>query len=481
MKLDQFFRYARAGGSIGAARIVAQGAQFLTFIIAARFLGVEQFGVYALVLVSIMFLLLFAGFGWGQLAATQDEEREEALGLARWAGSGLCLLVVIANLVVWQMGWITNSVMVLGLFLAPLLMLRAMTNVWIACLIVDGKAAKVAGPEAISEVVAMAVAITALFSGLGLLSLGIAKLAQEIVAYLLIRRSAPFRTTRPADKTRVWRQIRFAQNIIGGRAIYFLNDNISTILVGLLLGAADTGLYRAGARLSASGREVIVESMRATFWMRLKESSPEDRRRSARDLIFWAVVAASLVLAGLALVADLVVQILLGEAWAAASLVASLLAVRGILLMPQAILESVLSFTNTVQLGPRLAFISALASTLLLIAFTPLGLAWAAASQVLAALVTVATTGWALNRVLELRPREFLFIFWKPAVCAMVMAAAVLGFRMLHADASLPAQLVELFGSMGIGLTTFVVSLCVLHKPVRGYLWHRLNLIRAVS
>lgn len=478
--MSQFFTYAKAGGSIGAARVVAQVAQFLTFIVAARFLGVAEFGVYALAIVAIMFLLLFAGFGWGQLAATREEEREEALWLAQRAGIVLCLVVLVGSFMLGQTGVIAQNVMVLGFCLAPLLFLRAHINVWNACLIVDGKAAKVAKAEAFSELVAMLVAISSLAAGFGLVSLGFAKLAQEITAFFLIRRVAPFTQVSPSDGGKLGRQVHFAKNIIGGRAITFLNENISTILIGLLLGASDTGLYRAGARISASGREVIVETLRTTFWMRLKQVAPQQRMENAKDLIFWAVTLAMLCLAGLALVADLVVVVLLGDEWAGAAIVASILALRGVILMPQAILEAVLSFTDRAELGPRLAIVSAVASVALLVVFTPFGLMWAAASQALAALVALVTTGWALNRVLGMSPKTFVSIFPRPLTCGVAMAASVLAFRYLHSDIDTVSRIIELIGSICIGFVTFVVTLSVLHRPVRSVLLRWLSFDRGL-
>ena len=468
-------RYLKSGSSIGTARVIAQASQFAGFIFAARFLTVEQFGVYALVLVFIMFLMLFAGFGWPQLAATFDTERGEALTLARRAGVVLCIGLIGLSLLAFRLDLIPVEALQLSLCLAPLLYLRASTNVWSACLTVDGKATKVATLEATSELTALVTLIAALYAGFGILSLGFAKLTMEIVAYFMARQSTDFRSSTPTVAAHVPRQMRFALNVIGGRVINFANENMSTVIIGGFLGAAGTGLYRAGARFSSSGREVIAEMMRTVSWMRLKTTPAEGWHDASKDLIFWSLSIGFLLLTGLAVVADLVVLLLLGEKWALAAPVASILAIRAILLLPQTTLETLMSISDRVRLAPRLAAVSAIASILLLVVMAPFGLIWAAASQLIAALVTVAATIWGFHHILKQPALPYLTIFTKPIVASAFMVASVLLYRSLHADTHLPEQIVELLLSVLIGTLVYGIALITLHPPIRHFVATKLR------
>ena len=460
-------RYIKSGGSIGTARIVAQAAQFCGFVFAARFLTVAEFGLYALVLVLIMFLMLFAGFGWAQLAATSDDERGEALGLARRAGALLAAGLVIFSFLAFEAGLIPSAALQLCLCLAPLLYLRANTNVWSACMTVDGKATKVAMLEATSEISALAALIFSLNAGLGLLSLGIAKFVQELVAYFLARQHTDFRTAEPLVIGRVPRQLRFALSVIGGRVINFANENMSTVIIGAFLGPIGTGLYRAGARFSSSGREVIAEMMRTASWIRLRGVGEDGWSHATKELVFWSLAIGFLLLAGLAVVADLVVELLLGEQWAPAAPVASLLAIRAVFLLPQTTLETLMSYSDNVRLAPWLAAISAVASIVALLVMAPYGLYWAAASQLIVALVTVATTTWAFHYILKERAASFIAIFVKPMIAGGIMVAAVLAFRGVHADATVGQQIAELLLSIVIGAIVYVIVLGIIHPPIR--------------
>lgn len=416
---------------LGLSRVWSLGAQFATFVIAARFLGPEDFGVYALVYLVCSFLLLAAGMGWGEYAFTNEDERPSAVAGALTAGLGGGVALAAAGYVADRMIAANGDLFLLSALLAGFMPLRAANAMLLSQLIVKDRLNRVASAQMLSETAFLIATAACLNMGLGLVSLGIAKIAQETTSLAICwQRSYPL-VARWPDAARLRQMIGFVSKIQLSALAGFAQENISTLLIGLFLGPGGTGLYRAGARFPGAVSEVISEPLKPIAWISIRDAGNDPRRlrSSVLTLLTISLSAGAAAFTGLSLVAHTLVATLLGSEWSPAAMVIIMLAARRFLLLPVSVLLPLLAFSGHLNLAPRVAVASAILSGIALIIFAPFGLNWAAAGQVLATLGAVWIMMPAVQRAAGLRLTDIASTLLPAAAGCVAMVLVVLMSR----------------------------------------------------
>src|SRR5690606_7527185 len=93
----------RGGLLTALSRVVSQGAQFATFMVAAASMGPEAFGVFALVSAAVVILNALAGSGWPEYAmqwSGEPAQQRRVLAMAIFSGFAMTLAAMALSLLV---------------------------------------------------------------------------------------------------------------------------------------------------------------------------------------------------------------------------------------------------------------------------------------------------------------------------------------------------------------------------------------------
>ncbi|WP_299822210.1 oligosaccharide flippase family protein [uncultured Jannaschia sp.] len=465
----------RSAGALGLARIWAMAAQFAAFVVAARFLGPEDFGIYALVFLFCSFLLLAASMGWGEYAFTHETERDGVVAVSLAAGlAGGAILAVgggIVDALTGAQGRIAPLCALLGLFMP----LRAKNAMQVSRLLSTDRTLRVAGAQVFSETTFVLAITISLNLGLGLLSLGIARIAQEGMAMAICRTSGVCIFGHWPDRARLGPMMRFVTQAQLTAMAGFAQGNISTLLIGLFLGPLGTGLYRAGARFPGAVSELISEPLKPVAWIGLRavRDNTLRMREQARSLMIAILTVGAAAFAGLSLIAGDLVFVLLGPDWRPVGGLIVLLAARQFFLLPNTLLMAVLALSDRLALAPRIGFATAALSASALVVTAPFGLGWAAGGQVVTAMVDAGIVCIAMRRVIGLDPVSILRSLMPAAAGCVAMALTVIGgTTMLEArlpDAMDPAlrAICRIILSIAAGSLAYAAVVLVLDAKLR--------------
>lgn len=457
------------------ARIVAQITQFSGFVVAARFLGPTEFGLFSLIYLFTILLTLVASAGWRELMLTHDNQGDAAQFLALVLGCGAGLLFGLGGTVYAELSGMQVGLLcwLLGLAIAPV----CVASVQSGRLIAEGRAARLAQVQIVGELAALGALIISLFAETGVLALGISKLVYAVVALLTALLATRWLGLRVPGWGEFRRMVRFTGSILMSRLIFFSQENASLLLVGTFLGPASAGLYRAGGRIAGALAEILTQTVQIVSWSALRqarESSDEERGKSLETPVIKLLTALIVVslpaFLGLAIIAPLVIATLLGPEWGPAATVLSVLSVRRLVTQPQSILEPILSLAGKVKIVPRIAAVNAGASLVMLVVMAPHGLLFAAIGQAIAGIIAMPLTLWALRTYAGVTMPSLLREIWPALVSAAVMVGAI-ALTMIGLEIWIaPAPWVQLLVCALVGWATYLVLICLLMSEARQFL-----------
>ncbi len=463
---------AGASGTVGrgswvvAARLVSQGAQFLTMLAAARVMDLADFGAFALLSALAIGLARVSEAGWREYVMTAEdaEARAQANILALLCGLAALAIGILAS------GWLylvaqeprgaaVTAPMALWVLLTTLSATQA------GALVRDGRLAALAITQIAGELAGFAAALAVFAAGGGIFGLVAAKLASQLcvlAACLLATRWFPVAPLRPAKAREAFH---FSRRILATRLVAFAQDNASLFAIGFLVGPAGAGLFRAAGRLAGSLLELVAEPLRLLAWSDLRKGDPG---RAAGRLLSLALLVSTPLFVGLAVTAEEAVDILLGPGWGESAPLLGAFALAGLLSVAGVITEPLFVVKGRIDLVPPVTLAVSLVKLLALVAAAPFGIGWIAVAQFAATLVTLPVILHLQQRVGGLSLRQLTRGVLPCFLGAGALVAAVLAARAGMPDAwSLPVR----FGVLaGLGAAAYLATVALL---LPGSAWRR--------
>jgi O-antigen/teichoic acid export membrane protein len=257
---------------------------------------------------------------------------------------------------------------------------------------------------------------------------------------------------------RLWRLVTYSCSIMGGRLTWTIYDQADTFVLGKLVGNVWVGHYAMAKQLAllpADRISAIVNQLAAPLMAALQEDLSVSRVALLRAMRLTAAAAFPLA-AGLALVADDLVRVVLGPKWTTAAPFVTVLSlhagVRSVatLLPPFMYAQGAAGFVFRYSLAQLVIMPAAFCAGAL--AAGPIGVAaaWLLAYPLMLSVLvrrTLARAGLSVGElVASLRPA---------LVAACVMAVAVLVARGLLAGVG---ETIRLVGSVAVGALTYCAT-----------------------
>ncbi|PZU89491.1 MAG: polysaccharide biosynthesis protein [Shinella sp.] len=454
-----------------SAKIFIQISQLATFIVAARVLASAEFGLFAYVAAVVALLVIFAEGGWCEFVMKMRDDADRLNQIASVAlFAGLCAMSIGLGLAV-VLGFVLHLPQVGGLvalfslWLLPTPFSAVCDGVFVS----GGRLRQQAIVRIVAEACGMSVAIGGLLAGWNILALVAGRLASQIVTVVLfvaILRWVPKLHLRAAFLREL---LDFSRHIVANRLIIFLRSYSGTLVVGSVLGLTEAGYYRAAERVVAAFSEVVGEPARMLAWVVLRrvavrgsddgEVSRQIGTAATKFVIMLMAVSAPVYI-GLALMSGTMVHVALGEAWAPASLLVTLLAIKQVLLVPGYVTEPILSLSGTIRRMPPAILVNSLVSLAFILVLSPFGMVAAAIGQCAAALFSFGISARLQSRYGEVNWTKVLRGCAHPAIAlvAMTLVVVLLGSLATASSMSgLPVNFLQVVAGGVIYLGTLVV------------------------
>jgi O-antigen/teichoic acid export membrane protein len=448
---------------IGTAAMAGANAlrlvlQFLVFPIVAKLLGPEAYGTVALAAPFIFFLVLFGDLGLAPALVRAENVTREFASTVFWSsiamGAALALLVAMAA---YPLGYLLGQPEISPILLGfcPLFLLMTAAVVPSAILQRSRKFKSAAAIDVVTGFAGIGAALFGAASGWGAWSL----VAQQIVFWVcrlgLMLAVSGFRPLPVFQYPLIKPSIGFGAGVVGSSVIAFFTANLHNVFIGTFLGTAPLGFYAISFQIVSMPAQVLGAIHYSLF---PAISAAHGSGKNTADVYLNAAQAVLLigapVMVGLALTADQLVALLLGDKWASVATLIRLLAPFGFLQALSVVNTSLLLGIGQSGLEFRMASLRAA----FVAAGIVTGLHWGA--EGVAACVSIGYTAATLLymraalRAGGIPARSLLRLAGAPVAACAALVLGVSAFRAATLD-----QLM-LLPSLSISITIGVIIYC---------------------
>jgi PST family polysaccharide transporter len=348
----------RGGAVLVAARLAMQVAVWMVTLAVARILHPDDYGLMTLAAVFLILADLLAEAGFGKALIHEDDLRPTdvasaftvslALAIALY---GVLFAVAGAAEVFLEAPGLQLLLRVLGL-MVPLVPFRAIP---LALLDRDLKLGRQAATHVLSSVVQSSLVLGLALAGAGYWALAAGALAARVLEVFVLSYAAGWRPRLVWPTADSWRLLKFGIHASLASLLWFVFSNSDFAIVGKLAGATALGYYALAFQLiSLPVQKLTTNTNQIAYpvFCRLRHDLPllRDWFLRVTGLLGFVGMPA---MAGMALVAEDGIAVVLGERWAPAVLPFQLLAVVGILMIYGAALPPLLNAVGRPDLNLR--------------------------------------------------------------------------------------------------------------------------------
>jgi O-antigen/teichoic acid export membrane protein len=416
--------------ALSGAQVVKLGLQFAVLPVLARILGPSSYGLVGLAMPFILLANKVSDAGLGNaLVRTQNPSRALE-STVFWLSVGMCGGL---TLIIWALA--VPAAIMLGaprlppilMALSALLVVSGSLSVANARIMRERRFSVFAAAETCASAVSAAAAIAAALNGFGAWSLVVQQLVLWVMKAVWVSAAARFWPDFVCQPSLARPHLSFGLHAAASDVADFIGKNAPTVIVGALLGVAAVGRYSMALQLIRLPDSLISGPVYLAVFTAVARLG-DDRFRAA-DLasrgLRGVASAVAPVFAGLAMVADLVVRLLLGPKWVGSETALALMAPAGFFLCFYSIISAVLMGLGESRSQFRLTVLSAIAMSVGALAGGRFGVQGVAAGLSVASLALAPAYVHVLASRLGLRPVDMAREFTPPLAAAGVMMLAV--------------------------------------------------------
>ncbi|GAA1417362.1 lipopolysaccharide biosynthesis protein [Agrococcus citreus] len=320
--------------------LLAQGArivlQLVSVVVLARLLTPHDYGMLAIVLVLVGLGEIFRDFGLTSASIQAPElssgQRDNLFWINTAIGAALAaaMLLVAAGL-----GAITGEPEIVGMaqWLSLLFLLNGLATQHRATLMRDMRLRPLAIADVSAAAIALALAVGAALLGAGYWALVVQQLATGLVALLGVVIAGRWAPRWYSRTHRIGTMVTFGWNLVAANLVQYAARQVDTVVVASRFGTTSLGLYNRAYQLVMTPLGQVrspLQSVALPLLSRLQQDQPrfESYVVAAQLALGYAIGIPLAMLAGLA---EPVVAIMLGDAWAPAAPLLRMFAIAGLL------------------------------------------------------------------------------------------------------------------------------------------------------
>ena len=449
------------------------GSQLLgliVFILLARLLTEDDFGLVALAAVFVAFAQLFVDQGLGdaliQRPTLTRSQIDTAFWVAVFTGALLTLAgIVLAGPIAGLLGQplLTPIIQVLSLTFVTV----ALNSIQMALLRREMRFRSLAIRKLLAVGIGGAVGITMAVVDPSPWALVGQQLAAAGVSVVALWAVSPWRPGFHASRADFWPLFSFGMHIVGGDILNFLSRNTDKLLIGASLGTGPLGFYAVAYRILDTSQVLLVNAARKlAFPVFSRLQHDRDRMRRAYSRVNRALSVVTMpAYIGLALVASEAIPLIFGEQWTASAPVAALLFLIGPVLTVQLFSGALMNAVGHPEVTFRIRLITSIVNvTGFVIAVALFGTITAvAAAFVVRGYLVMPLILWWLRKYAGIPFSAHLSELRTPALATLAMGGAVIAVK-LALPGLAPAALLAI--ESAVGAVVFVGAMLVIERSL---------------
>ncbi|EXJ23324.1 Lipopolysaccharide biosynthesis protein WzxC [Alkalibacterium sp. AK22] len=297
-----------------------QGIQFIVQIILARLLSPEEYGIIAIVMVFILLANVFVQSGFST-ALIQKKDADEV------DFSSVMYLSLVIAVVLYGIIFVTAP-FIASFYTQPLLIpvlrvlsitlfIGAFNSIQNAFVAKNMMFKKLFLSSLIAAIVSGIIGITAAYSGLGVWALVIQQLCNQLMIAIVLWFTVKWRPHLLFSFNRVKVLFSYGSKLLASALIDTLYQDLRTLVIGMMYTPAMLGFFNRGRQFP----QLIVSNINGSIQsvMLPSLSAHQDNRIRVKEMVRRAIVSSSFLvfpmMAGMAVIAEPLVLIILTEKW----------------------------------------------------------------------------------------------------------------------------------------------------------------------
>jgi PST family polysaccharide transporter len=432
-----------------------QGTAFLVFVLLARLLEPEAFGLVALAGTVIILLTIFVEAGFSTVIVRSEEITEEKLNTAFWIG--VLVSTSLALALTLSAGWVaelygTPELTPVLRALSWVLLFGALSAVHTALLVRKLDFRSKALRRLVAVVGGGIAGIAMALSGFGVWSLVAKQAVEAVLDCIVVWRTSDWRPGLRVSRRDAGELLSFGRNIVGSSLVSFLNRSADDLIIGVTLGPVALGYYAVAYRANVAVTEVALRATSRTalpVFAKL-QGEPARLRTAFYAAVEFAALVACPIFLGLSATAPELCLTMFGPKWEASVRPMQVLGLAGLVAPITLYLGPILIAIGQPKWFFRFSFVQGILNILafwIAVRWGILAVAWA---FVIRSAVTFPLVLWLMSRAIGSAPREILRLVSAPAVASLAMLGAVAALRPALGDVPAPVGLALLVGAGAI-------------------------------
>ena len=434
----------------------------VTFLVLARLLTPETFGLVALADVFLAFMQIFLDQGFAKALIQREELEPEHKDAAFWSqvATGL-ILATITVLAASAIAGIFEQPKLIPIlrWLSIIFIINSLSRVHNALLSREFSFKIIALRSLWATLVSGIVGIGMAVAGYGVWSLVALNITAQLFSLLFTWNTVEWRPRWQFSPKHFGDLYSFGVYILALKFVQFFNKRSDNLLIGYFLGETALGYYAIAYRILEIMTQLLVKTIDKVAlptFARL-QTEPDRFRELFYQTTQYTCLMASPVYLGVAILAPELIVSLFGQQWIPAISVMQILAFEGIVLSISLFHRSVFVSMGKPLLAVRINLVNATANVIACSIAVRSGINAVAVAYVVSSYLVFPVSQWAVNRLIKIESMAFLRQFVTPLFSSAVMVSAIAIFKHFSSSAIDPKLLVIIGTIIGM----LVYALCV--------------------
>ena len=445
-----------------------QISRLVVFIILARLLDPEDFGLVALALVFIGFVDVVADQGLVAALIQRKDIARRHLDTGFWvlvAVGVFLMLMLMALSVPLAAALHENALAPVLVALAVVIPIGSLSDVQRALLSRDLAFRSLALRTLVGIAIGSVIGIGAAVLGFGVWSLVAQRVSSEVAQTVVLWRVVPWRPAFAFGYREARELFGFGKHVVGFKLLNYANSNVDNFLVGAVLGPVSLGLYTLGyriLRLVIQMTSNLIDGVAFPVYARMQDNPDRFRRAYYKSGAFAALLAFPGFTAILVLAPDLV-SVLFGPKWSASVPVMQVLALVGILRSVNYLNSSTLTALGKPKWRVVIVGFTTVIFVAALLISVWFGIVAVAVATLIVSIIVTPLPYVAVHRLVPFSILRYLRGIAPAVVASIALGLTMLGVRHLMADRS---DLVTLLVAGASGFVAYAATLRIVARPL---------------
>ncbi len=450
--------------------VVARAVSPLTFVILARILTPQDFGVLAIAQIAISFCYLFWDAGLQKALIQTREPLEKAANVVFWINLALCVViyaVLFATAPFLAVFFNSPAACAVLQVLGLRIIIGALSTVQQGLFLRDLDFKLFFWARLATAAIPALVSIPLAYLGYGVWALVVSSLVGAFINLVILWVRSPWRPQFCFDTGIARKMANFGSWIVLDSLVGWFISQGDAVVVGRFLGIRDLGLYRTGRNIIDILFGLTLNPIYPILYPAFSAlHGDKEALRSFLHKTNRLIMALTLPIGtGIMCVASPLVAVVLGEKWQGIEVVLSIMSLQMALSWLVGSNPEIYRAVGRPDVQTKIGLISVPLYLLVYLIAAPLGLTAFVFARIGLTLVVLPIHVWMAVRILNV---SYLYLWetGKPMILSTTfMVLTIFGIKwMLEMSNFIRPPIVDLFAFIVIGIVIYVVSLWVLDK-----------------